>query len=216
MDICYAYIDDVLVASTSEEEQEQHLCFNEYDVFLNPAKCVFGDTEMTFLGYTVSAEGTQPLEEKVAAINRFKRTVLVKFLISFHGMLNFCRRFIPQAASTQAPPHAALAGPKIKGSQSVDWTPTMVHAFEDCKASLSRATLLAHPVPSAMLVLFTDASDTAVVAALQQRVGDALQTLPSTPIRSTQLNKSTVRTAWQCIRPSNTSAIWSKAGPSSY
>ena len=53
----------------------------------------------------------------------------------------------------------------------------MDHAFEDCKASLSRATLLAHPDPSAMLVLFTDASDTAVGAALELRVGDALQPL---------------------------------------
>ena len=60
----------------------------------------------------------------------------------------------------------------------MDWTPTMVHAFEECKASLSRATLLAHTVPSAMLVLFTDASNTAVGAALQQRVGDALRPLP--------------------------------------
>ena len=60
----------------------------------------------------------------------------------------------------------------------MDWTPTMVHAFEDCKANLSRATLLTHPVPSAMLVLFTDASDTAVGSALQQRVGDAWQPLP--------------------------------------
>ena len=59
----------------------------------------------------------------------------------------------------------------------MDWTPTMVHAFEDYKASLSRATLLEHPDPSVMLALFTDASDTAVGAALQQRVGDAWQPL---------------------------------------
>jgi len=44
---CYAYVDDVLVASTSEDEHEQHLrtlfqCFSEYGVLLNPAKCVFG------------------------------------------------------------------------------------------------------------------------------------------------------------------------------
>ena len=177
MDFCYAYIDDVLVASTSEEEHEQHLRFSEYVVLLNPAKCVFGETEVTFLGYTVSAEGTRPLEEKVASINRFQRHVLVKILIRFHGMLNFYQRFLPPAASTQAPHHAALAGPKIIGSQPVNWTTTMVHAFEDCKSSLSRATLLAHPVLSAMLVLFTDASDTAVGAALQQRVGDAWQPL---------------------------------------
>ena len=141
IDFRYAYIDDVLVASTSEEEHEQHLRFSDYVVLLNPAKCVFGETEVTFLGNTVSAEGTWPLEEKVPAINRLQRPVLVKFLIRFHGLINFYRRFIPQVASTHAPPHAALAGAKIKGSHPVDWTPNRVHAFEDCKASISRATL---------------------------------------------------------------------------
>ena len=167
----------MLVASTSEEEHEQHLRFSVYGVLLNPANCVFGATEVTFLGYKVSAEGTRPLEEKVAVINRFQRPALVKQLKRFHDMLNDYRQFIPQAASIQTPLHAALAGLKIKGSQPVDWTPTMVHAFEDCKACLSRATILAHPNPSAMFYIFTDASDTAVGAALQQRVGDAWQPL---------------------------------------
>ena len=53
----------------------------------------------------------------------------------------------------------------------------MVRTFQDCKSSLSRDTLLAHPDPSALLVLFTDASDTAIGAALQQRVCDAWQPL---------------------------------------
>jgi hypothetical protein len=181
LDFCYAYIDDVLVASTSEEH-ELHLRtlfqhFSEYGVLLNPAKCVSGATEVTFLGYTVSAEGTRPLMEKVVAINRFQQPALVKDLRRFLGMLNFYRQFIPQAASIQAPLHAALAGPKVKESQPVNWTPTMVQAFEDCKSSLSHATLLAHPDPSATLALFTDASDIAIGAGLQQRAGDAWQTL---------------------------------------
>ena len=137
----------------------------------------FGATEVTFLGYTVSAAGNRPLEEKVAAINRFEQPVLVKDLRRFLGMLNFYRRFIRQAASIQAPLHAALAGPKVKSSQPVDWTPTMVQAFEDCKASLSRATLLAHPNPSTKLALFIDASVIAIGAALQQRVCDAWKPL---------------------------------------
>ena len=59
----------------------------------------------------------------------------------------------------------------------MDWTPTMIHAFEYCKDSLSRATLLTHPDPSAMLAIFTHASNTAVRAALQQRVCEAWQSL---------------------------------------
>ena len=77
LDFCFACIDDVLVASTSEEDHERHLrtLFQrfEYGVVLHPAKCVFGATEVTFLGHTVSAAGTRPLEEKVAAINRFEQ-----------------------------------------------------------------------------------------------------------------------------------------------
>jgi hypothetical protein len=66
---------------------------------------------MTFPGYRVSAEGPRPLEEKVAEINRFQQPVLVIDFRRFFGMLNFYRRFMPQAASLQAPLHAALAGP---------------------------------------------------------------------------------------------------------
>jgi hypothetical protein len=84
----------VLVASTSEDEHEQHLRtlfqrFSEYGLLLNPAKCVFGTTKVTFLGYTVSAEGIWPLEEKVAAINRFQQPLLVKDLRRLLGILNF-------------------------------------------------------------------------------------------------------------------------------
>jgi hypothetical protein len=66
---------------------------------LNPAKCVFGATEVTFLEYTVSAEGTRPMQDKVALINCFQQPVLVKNLRRFLGMFNFYRRFISQAAS---------------------------------------------------------------------------------------------------------------------
>jgi hypothetical protein len=82
LDFCYACIDDVLVDSTSEVE---HLCtlfqrFSKCGVLLNLEKYVFGGTEMTSLGYTASAEGTRPLEEKVAALNRFQQPIYLKDL----------------------------------------------------------------------------------------------------------------------------------------
>jgi hypothetical protein len=85
-------------------------------------------------------------------------------------MLNFYRRFLPHAAATQAPLHDVLSGPKVKGSHPITWTPELLKAFEDCKARLSRATLLAHPDTSAPLALFTDASTSAMIAVLQQYV----------------------------------------------
>jgi hypothetical protein len=55
------------------------------------------------------------------------------------------------------------------------WTPELLKAFKECKTSFSRATLLAHPNPSAPLALVTDASTSAVGAVLQQHVNDAWQ-----------------------------------------
>jgi hypothetical protein len=95
----------------------------------------------------------------------------------FLGMLNFYRRFLPQAAVTQAPLHDVLSGPRVKGSHPIAWTPELHKAFEECKESLSRATLLTHPDPSAQLALVTDASTTIMGAVLQQRVNSAWQPL---------------------------------------
>ena len=125
----------------------------------------FGATEMTFLRCTFSPEGTRPLEERVVAVNGFQQPVLVKDLRHFLGMLNFYGRFMPKTASIQASLHAAVAVPTVKWSQPVEWTSTMVQAFEDCKASFSRATFLAHLDPSTTLTLFTDASDIAISVA---------------------------------------------------
>jgi hypothetical protein len=41
---------------------------NEYGVVINSAKCEFGAREITFLGYTVNADGIKPLVERVDAI----------------------------------------------------------------------------------------------------------------------------------------------------
>jgi hypothetical protein len=84
-------------------------------------------------------------------------------------MLYFYMRFQPQTAATQAPLHDVISGPRIKGSHPIACTPQLHKAFEECKASLSRATLLVHPEPTAQLALITDASTSAMGAVLRQR-----------------------------------------------
>lgn len=69
----YAYIDDVLIASTSGEEHKQHLqqvfeCLRDYAIIINPAKCVFGALALDFLGHHVNCYGIQPLEDEVKVI----------------------------------------------------------------------------------------------------------------------------------------------------
>jgi len=117
LDFCYAYIDDILVASRSEEEHLQHLqiLFNrlqEYGVVINPLKCTFGQSKIKFLGYLVTPNGIQPLPSKVQALQDFPLPKTAKELRHFLGMLNFYRRFISKAAEMQAPMHDLLGAKK--------------------------------------------------------------------------------------------------------
>lgn len=182
LDFCYCYLDDILVSSRSSQEHENHLRvlfkrLAEYSVLINTTKCHLGKSKVTFLGYTLSAAGVQPLQEKVQAIQDFPEPRTIKELRRFLGMINFYRRFIPGAACIQAPLNSLLAGPKTKGAQPVAWTPQLSDAFKRCKISLSQATLLVHPDPDAQLTIQTDASDTAIGAVLQQRRGIEWQPL---------------------------------------
>ncbi|KAJ8710566.1 hypothetical protein PYW08_009081 [Mythimna loreyi] len=171
---CYGYLDDILVFSKDTNQHEQHLkqLFErlvKYGVLLNTSKCIFGQTEVKFLGYKVSASGTQPLDSKIQAIQDFPVPKTVKELRRFLGMMNFYRRFVPEAALKQAPLNNLLSGPKVKGTHPITMTPELLEAFNNCKKSLSEATLLVHPDPCAELNILTDASDTAIGAVLQQR-----------------------------------------------
>ena len=73
LDFVYAYIDDVLIASSSEAEHLAHLdilfnCLSEYGININPSKCIFGAASLEFLGHQISAHGISPLPQKVQAI----------------------------------------------------------------------------------------------------------------------------------------------------
>ena len=69
----YAYIDDLLIASSSDDEHKHHLCavfkrLDEYGIVINPLKYVFGVKELTSLGHHVSSSGIWLLEDKVQAV----------------------------------------------------------------------------------------------------------------------------------------------------
>jgi hypothetical protein len=70
LDFCFVYLDDILLFSRSLEEHEEHLRalfdrLQRYGIPINPAKCVFRAPDVGFFGYKVSAEGSQPLEQRV-------------------------------------------------------------------------------------------------------------------------------------------------------
>ena len=100
---CYAYINDVLIANTSQDEHVQHLQMilerlQQYGVVINPAKCKLGVTSLQFLGHQLDKDGIQPLKEKVIAVQNFPLPDTRKKLREFLGLVNFYHRFVKNCA----------------------------------------------------------------------------------------------------------------------
>lgn len=168
---CFVYIDDVLIASENEAEHIQHLHtifarLNQYGISINLAKCIFGVSTISFLGYEISQNGLTPLPERLSTIQNYQLPKTTKGLRRFIGMINFYRRFLPHTAETQAPLHDLTKGDK-KDNKEIQWTPIAISAFEKCKQELTNAITLAHP-STLPLVLMVDASDFSIGAALHQ------------------------------------------------
>ena len=190
LEFVFVYLDDILIASESEDQHVKHLTMlfdrlEENGLVVKTEKCLLGVSEIDFLGHRVSKDGILPLPAKVRAISSFPAPTTVTSLEKFVGMVNFYHVFVPKAAEVMKPLYKALSTkPRPK---ELDWTSELDHAFQEAKRLLADATLLHHPVPGARTVLTTDASDIAIGAVLEQRVEEHWQPLA---FFSRQLNKA--------------------------
>ena len=176
----FVYLDDILVASTSKAEHTSHLLtlferLSQHGLSINPAKCQFGLRTIDFLGHRINKDGAVPLPSKVEAVMNFPRPLSVKSLQEFLGMVNFYHRFLPHAAQLMQPLYEALKGKAAR--HAVIWTEERNRAFEDAKAALAKATMLAHSAPKVPISITSDASDYAVGAVHEQWVKGAWQPL---------------------------------------
>ncbi|BHF73760.1 hypothetical protein SprV_0401684300 [Sparganum proliferum] len=179
----YAYIDDILVASSSAEEHASRLRlmfdrFQQHGLQLNVDKCVFGVNSLDFLGHHVDQHGLTPLTEKVQWILSFPVPNTLTQLRRFIGLINYYRRFIPHCAAILAPLTDLL---KSK-AKPIELSPTAHSAFEEAKKALADATMLHHLSSDAhaQLILTTDASSNAVGEVLHQQKLQPAQTRYST------------------------------------
>ncbi|GFY06436.1 transposon Tf2-8 polyprotein [Trichonephila clavipes] len=106
--VVLAFIDGILVASSSEAEHIQHLWLlfqrlDQYGLSINPSKCTFGVSTLNFLGFQVCSSGIKPLEDRVESILKFPLPTTTTQLRRFLGMMNYYKRLIRQAAHILAP-----------------------------------------------------------------------------------------------------------------
>jgi hypothetical protein len=192
---CYAYMDNLLIASTTPDEHLQHvrLVFerlSKHGVVVNPHKWLFGVATLTFLGHHIDQRGIYPLQEKVQVVRSFPQPSSQRKLREFMGLVNFYHRFISHCAELMQPLHALL----VNKTQTIVWNDTAVASFNATKDALANATLLSYPKLDALTCLMTDASESAVGAVLQQLVDGTWQPIPffSKKLRPAETHYSTL------------------------
>ncbi len=97
------YIDDLLVHTDTHEKHLQVLDqvlaqLHKNHLKINLEKCVFGNKEVSFLGFTLTSVGIKPGKNKLKAIQDAKPSTDIKTICSFVGLCNFFRVHIKDFA----------------------------------------------------------------------------------------------------------------------
>ncbi|GBM00450.1 Transposon Ty3-I Gag-Pol polyprotein [Araneus ventricosus] len=113
LDFVFAYLDDILVDSSTEDEHSEHLKvvfsrLEQYGLRINLGKSVMGVNQLEFLGYMITPEGSKPLPAKLNVILNYRLPETIHQLRTFLGLINFYRRYIKDAAKNQAVLHEYL------------------------------------------------------------------------------------------------------------
>ena len=158
------YMDDMLVKSKEElahldDLKETFTTLKQYQMKLNPSKCVFGIASSKFLGFMVSQRGIEANPEKVQAIINMALPWTVKEVQKLTGRIAALSRFVSRAIDKCLPFFKTL-------KQAFAWTDECKAAFQDLKRYLSNPPLLSPSKEGENLYLYLVISTTAVSAAL--------------------------------------------------
>ncbi|KAL5966749.1 hypothetical protein TSMEX_005487 [Taenia solium] len=171
---CMIYLHNILVFGKDMQERNANLKLvlnrlRDAGLTLNPKKCHFLQRSVTFLGYTVSANGMAVTEDRTNQVRTWPTPTNQTELRSFLGLANYYRRFVKGFTKITGPLHK-LAEKQAK--KNFKWENEHDEAFEELKRRLCSASILALPnfeSGAPPFVLDTDASDVAVGDVLSQR-----------------------------------------------
>ncbi|XP_037028486.1 uncharacterized protein K02A2.6-like [Bradysia coprophila] len=160
--------DDIIVYGNTKKEHDERLDrvlnrLKQFNVTLNFNKCVFGATEIDFLGHHLSTDGIRPMSSKISAVKEFRDPRTTEEVRSFLGLVNYVGKFIPNLATTAEP----LSKLNRKGAH-FRWEDEQKDAFEKLKNQLTSDTVLGYYNVNDRTQIIADASPVGLGAVLIQ------------------------------------------------
>ena len=123
------YLDDIIIYSRSEKEHLEHLeeiftRLKRAGLKLKLEKCCFFKKHIQYLGHLISADGIQPLPEKLESIAKMPAPKNPKEVKQFLGLVGYYRKFVPRFADiSRVPTHLTKKDVEFK------WTPECENCF---------------------------------------------------------------------------------------
>ena len=165
------YIDDILIFGSSPEEHNKRVTevlqrLSENGICLKVEKCIFGSSQVDFLGHSLSKDGVKPSAKKVEAVNSMVLPSTKSQLRSFLGLASYVgHKCVPNLAEITRPLWDMV---RKCSPEKITWSDSDKKAFFDTQGAISRISALAWFKPGVDCVLQTDASGTAIGAVLLQ------------------------------------------------
>ncbi len=117
-------------------------------------KCIFGNKEVSYLGFTLTPEGIKPGKNKLKAIKTAKAPADIKTIRSFVGLCNFFWTHMKDFAIIAAPLFKLTRkDSRYKGGPL---PPAAMDAFINLRKQLSSEPVMAFPQLDRQYALITD------------------------------------------------------------
>jgi len=190
----FLYLDDLIVVGASENHHLNNLVSvfetcRKMNLKLNPTKCQFFRTEVTFLGHKCTDKGILPDNDKFRAIDQYPIPADKDSVKRFIAFCNYYRRFIKNFAEI-AYPLNVLTRKRVE----FNWTQECEIAFHTLKKRLVNPPILQYPDFNKQFIITVDAAKFGTGAILSQVTDD--KDLPvafaSKAFTKGELNKSVI------------------------
>ncbi|CAK1599635.1 unnamed protein product [Parnassius mnemosyne] len=132
-EICFVYLDDIVVFASSLQEHEQKLeeVFSRlriYELKIQPDKCEVLRYVVTYLGHIITNQGVKLNPDKIRTVQEFSIPKSCKDIKAFLDLTGYYRRFIRNFSKVTKPLTSLL-----KKDTAFIWGETQQQSFNECK-----------------------------------------------------------------------------------